>query len=89
MLHNFALHLQPTILNGGSEPCAFSHWQMRSYQQVTNTGDENRGLWALYNPEGECYFVIKISENYTPEFRLSYNIQDVKSCGAFVIDSVL
>ena len=62
---------------------------MHSYQQVTNTGDENKGLVALYNPEGECYFVIKINENYAPEFRLSNNIDDVKRSGAFVIDSVL
>ena len=85
----FALILQPTILNGGSQPCAFSHWQVHSYQQVTKTGDENRGLVALYNPEGDCYFIIKINASYAPEFRLSNNIEDVKSCGAFVIDSVL
>ena len=64
---------------------------MHSYQQVTKTGDENRGLVALYNPEGECYFVIKINamDNYKPEFCLTNDIEDVKSCGAFVIDSVL
>ena len=61
---------------------------MHSYQHVTKTGDENGGLYALYNPEGECYFVIKINA-YTPEFRLSNDIEDVKSCGAFAIDSVL